>query len=39
MMWQAADQVILAACAAKCVPAGMRRARKWPTPGVSWPNS
>jgi hypothetical protein len=39
MMWQAADQVVLAARAAKRVPVAVRRARMWRTMGVSWHNS
>ncbi len=42
MMWQAANRVDLAAAAAMfesvAVPAGMRRALKWRSPGVSWQN-
>jgi hypothetical protein len=44
MMWQAANQVILAERGAKRMPVCMRRAlnrapRKWSTPGVSWHDS
>jgi hypothetical protein len=43
MMWQAANQVVLAAYGSKHPAAALRRVPNWPapmwvTPGVSWQN-